>query len=64
MALFKFSALAMGKEHEDHYEKGTVVARDQMEALDKLRRNRYTQIRLKQIRGVNALFGQFTADIR
>jgi type II secretory pathway component PulF len=64
VAVFKFSALAMGKENEDHYEKGTVVAHDQREALDKLRRERYTQIRLKQLRGVSALFRQFTADIR
>ena len=64
MAVFKFSALAIGKENEDHYEKGTVVARDQMDALDKLRRARYTQIRLKQIKGMTALFGQFTADVR
>ena len=64
MAVFKFSALAQGKEKEDHYEKGTVVARDQMDALDKLRRARFTQIRLKQLRGVNALFRQFTADVR
>ncbi|MBX3179357.1 MAG: hypothetical protein KF886_18530 [Candidatus Hydrogenedentes bacterium] len=64
MAVFKYSALALGKEREDHYERGTVVARDQMDALDKLRRARLTQIRLKQIRGLNALFMQFTADVR
>lgn len=64
MAVFKFSALAIGKENEDHYEKGTVVARDQMDALDKLRRARFTQIKLKQLRGVPALLRQFTADVR
>lgn len=64
MAVFKFSALALGKENEDHYEKGTVVARDQLEALEKLRQQRLTKIRLKQMKGINALFGQFTADVR
>lgn len=64
MAVFRFSALANGKENEDHYERGTVVARDQLDALDKLRRARYTQIRLKQMKGVSALFKQFTADVR
>lgn len=64
MAVFKYSALALGKEHEDHYEMGTVVAQDQMEALDKLRRARYTHIKLKQMRGMSALFRQFTADVR
>lgn len=64
MAVFKFSALAIGKEDEDHHEKGTVVARDQMDALDKLRRARFTQIKLKQLRGIPALILQFTADVR
>ena len=64
MAVFKFSALAMGKENEDHYEKGTVVAHDQLDALDKLRRARYTHIKLKQMRGLTALISQFTADVR
>ena len=64
MAVFKFSALAMGKENEDHYEKGTVVAQNQLEALDKLRRARYTQIKLKQMKGLTALISQFTADVR
>jgi len=64
VAVFKFSAFTEGKEHEDHYEKGTVVARDQMDARDKLRRARYTNIKLKQMRGVSALVRQFIADIR
>ncbi len=64
VAVFKFSATALGKEDEDHHEKGTVVARDQMDALDKLRRARFTHIKLKQLRGFPALFRQFTADVR
>lgn len=64
MAVFKFSALAMGKENDDHYEKGTVVAFDQVDAMDKLRRARYTHIKLKQMRGFTALINQFTADVR
>ena len=64
VAVFKFSALALGKENQDHIEKGTVVARDQVEALEKLRRERLTKIRLKQMRGITALFRQFTADVR
>ena len=64
MAVFKFSALAMGKENEDHYEKGTVVAHNQSEALEKLRRARYTQVKLKQMKGLIALISQFTADVR
>lgn len=64
MAVFKFRAFTEGKENEDHYEKGTVVARDQAEARDKLRRARYTNIKLKQMHGVSALVKQFMADIR
>ena len=64
MAVFKFRASTEGKEDEDHYEKGTVVARDQAEARDKLRRERYTNIKLKQMHGVSALVRQFMADIR
>ncbi len=64
MAVFKFSAYTAGKEDEDHYEKGTVVARDQADAMEKLRRERFTRIKLKQMRGVKALLHQFTADVR
>lgn len=64
MAVFIYNALAVGKEKEDHYEKGTVVARDQLDALDKLRRARLTQIRLKRIKGISALIRRFIADVR
>lgn len=64
MAVFKFRAYTEGKEDEDHYEKGTVVARDQADARDKLRRERFTNIKLKQMRGVAAFMRQFTADFR
>jgi hypothetical protein len=64
VAVFKFSAFTIGKEDEDHYEKGTVLARDESDAMDKLKRERFTNIRLKQLTGVRALVRQFTADIR
>jgi len=64
VAVFKYSALVLGKENADHYEKGTVVASDQLDALDKLRRASFTQIKLKQIKGFNALFSKFSADVR
>ncbi|MCF6285746.1 MAG: hypothetical protein L3K26_11200 [Candidatus Hydrogenedentes bacterium] len=64
MSVFKFRAFTIGKENDDHYEKGTVVARDQADARDKLRRERFTNIKLKQLTGVSALVKQFTADIR
>ena len=64
VAVFKFSAFIAGKEEQDHCERGTVVARDQMEAREKLQRERFTNIRLKKVKGVSALVQQFTADIR
>lgn len=64
MAVFKFSANTEGKEDEDHREKGTVVARDQSDAREKLKRERFTNIKLKQLKGFSALLTQFTADIR
>lgn len=64
VAVFKFRAFTIGKEEEDHCEEGTVVARDQADAREKLRRERFTNIKLKQLKGVSALISQFTADIR
>lgn len=62
MAVFEFSAAS--QQHEEGAETGTVVARDKLEAFDKLKRRRLTDIRLRQLNGVNALFKQFTADVR
>ena len=62
MVVFRYKAT---KElPEDYTERGTVVARDKDEAKAKLNRDGFNEVRLKQLRGLAALWHTFTADIK
>ena len=62
MAVFRYEAT---KElPEDYTELGTVVARDRDEAKAKLDRDGFRKVRLKQVRGLAALWHTVTSDIK
>lgn len=62
MSVYKYRILLnRGEEFE---EEGTVVAKDEAEAKQKLKPLKYNEIHLKKLSGINALFKQFTADVR
>ena len=62
MAVFRYEATK--KLPEDYTELGTIVARDKDEAKTKLKQDGFSEVRLKQIRGIAALWNRFSADIR
>ena len=62
MAVFRYEATK--KLPEDYRELGTVVARDKDEAKAKLKQDGFSEVPLKRIRGLAALWNTFTADIR
>ncbi len=62
MAVFRYEAT---KElPEDYTELGTIVVRDRDEAKAKLNQDGFNKVRLKQVRGLAALWNRFTADIK
>lgn len=61
MAVFEFSAKSADS-LEDKAQ-GTIIARDKLDAFDKLMRLHYTNIKLKPIRGLQAFFKQWSADV-
>ncbi|MBL7646561.1 MAG: hypothetical protein JNK74_10270 [Candidatus Hydrogenedentes bacterium] len=61
MAVFEFSAKSADS-LEDKAQ-GTIIARDKLDAFDKLMRLHYTNIKLKPIRGIQAFFKQWSADV-
>lgn len=61
MDVYQYSAVST--EHEGNTETGRVIARDQLDAYDKLRRLGLKDIRLKRLQGLTALFARFTADV-
>ncbi len=62
MTVFRYEATK--KLPEDYTEQGVVVARDRDEAKEKLKRDGFNKVRLKQMRGLSALWHRFTADIK
>ena len=62
MAVFRYEATK--KLPEDFRELGIVVARDKDEAKAKLKQDGFSEVQLKQIRGLHALWNRFTADIK
>jgi hypothetical protein len=62
VSVFKYKAeLNRG---EEFTEEGTVLAKDEFEAKEKLRILRYRTVHLKKLSGFDAFFKQFNADIR
>lgn len=62
VSVYKYRVLLnRGEEFE---EVGTVIAKDEAEAKAKLMPLKYNKVHLKKLNGLNALFKQFTADIR
>jgi hypothetical protein len=49
---------------EEFTEEGTVLAKDEFEAKEKLRFLKYRTVHLKKLSGVNAFVKQFSADVR
>lgn len=62
MAVFEYTATAVDR--NDYYERGVVVARDRLDAYDKIRRNSLNPISLKKLEGLQAFLSRRTADIR
>lgn len=62
MAVFEYTATAVDK--NDYHERGVVVARDRLDAYDKIRRNSLAPISLKKLEGLQAFLSRRTADIR
>jgi len=60
--LYKYVATETSR--EEHSESGTVVARNEEEAKNKLKQLRFDQVRIKKVAGLMGLVGQFTANIR
>ena len=61
MPVFKFTGLKA--EREERHESGTVVARDENEAKEKLSGYAFSKVRLKPLGGISALLGRFTATV-
>ena len=61
MAVFEYSAISADS-LEDKAQ-GTILARDKLDAFDKLMRLHYTNIKLKPVRGIQAFFKQWSADV-
>ncbi len=62
MPVFEYTAAAQNK--EGHVETGRIVARDKIDAFDKLKRHGLQLIRLKKIEGISSIFKRMTADIK
>ena len=61
MSVFKYS-VTLGR--EDFAEEGTVVAKDEYEAKQKLRSLDFKQVKLKKLTGLSAFVKQFSADVK
>lgn len=62
MAVFEYKAV--DRNREDFTEWGTVVARDEEDARDKLHRLDFDKIHVKRLSGLNAFFRKLSADVK
>lgn len=62
MAVFEYTATQ--EENEATIEKGLIVARDKIEAFDKLRKHQLRLVHLNKLEGLTAFFRGFSANIR
>lgn len=62
MVVFQYSGTSSDSNHRTEH--GTVLAKDKLDAFDKLKRRSLTNIRLKRVEGFSALIAKFTATVR
>ncbi|HDP35562.1 MAG TPA: hypothetical protein ENN29_10685 [Candidatus Hydrogenedentes bacterium] len=62
MPVFEYTASSPNK--EGHVETGRIVARDKIDAFDKLKRHGLQLMKLKKIEGISAIFKRMSADIK
>lgn len=62
MAVFRYRGTI--KEREDFTEMGTVVAKTEVEAIQKLKERHFSNIKLKKLGVLSSFVLQFSADIR
>jgi len=62
VAVYEYTAVA--NNDEAHVETGRIIARDKIEAFDKLKRHDLRLLRLKKVEGITAFFSRMTADIK
>lgn len=62
MAVYQYTAVSAAK--NGHLQKGTILAKDKLDAFDKLKHRQLTNINLRRIEGFAAVFGLLRADIR
>lgn len=62
MAVFEYVATA--RKSEEYTERGTVSAKNEKEAKQKLLALDFSDVKLKKVSGVGAIFKLFTADVR
>ena len=62
MSVYKYTVVL--SEREDSVESGTVVAKDEQEAVAKLARLDLRNPKLKEIKGLSKVFSRFTADVK
>jgi type II secretory pathway component PulF len=60
MAVFDYTAFV--NDNEAHTEKGRLVARDKLDAFDKLKRNNRRLVSLKKVDGISGFFAKLTAQ--
>ena len=61
MSIYRYKVMLR---REDFMEEGTVIAKDEFEAKEKLRSMDFKQVQLKKLRGLSAFIKQFSADVR
>jgi len=62
VAVYRYSATRRNR--EDHSESGTVLARNESEARDKLKRLDLDDIRLKKVSGFSGIWKRISVDVR
>jgi hypothetical protein len=62
VSVFKYRAVI--DREEEFTEEGTVLAKDESEAKEKLRILRYRTVHVKRLSGISAFLKQFSADVR
>jgi len=63
VAVFQYSGVPNNRA-EDHSERGYIVARDKIEAFDKLKRHGLSDVQLRRVEGLASFLRQFTANIK